>query len=205
VTILGHVQRGGAPSAFDRNLGTRCGHRAVHELLALGPDEDAKLVGIRENRITTSNLVDAVERTHSVADLLAEQRYDEAMELRGGSFVESHEILRTLVRAQPSAPEPGQRTRRIAVLHAGGPAPGMNTAVRAAVRLILDGGHEALPGLPRLRGAARRRGRARDLDVGQRVGLERWRRARHEPLATATGRPPGAGRTARGPTGSTAC
>jgi 6-phosphofructokinase 1 len=143
VTILGHVQRGGSPSAFDRNLGTRCGHRAVHELLALGPDEDAKLVGIRENRIMTSNLVDAVERTHSVADLLAEHRYDEAMQLRGGSFVESHEILRTLVRAQPSAPEPGQRTRRIAVLHAGGPAPGMNTAVRAAVRLILDGGHEA--------------------------------------------------------------
>lgn len=144
VTILGHVQRGGSPSAFDRNLGTRCGYRAVHELLALRPDEEAKLVGIRENRITTSNLVEAVERTHTVADLLAERRYDEAMELRGGSFGESLEILRTLVRAQPSDAEPGQRVARIAVLHAGGPAPGMNTAVRAAVRLVLDRGHEAL-------------------------------------------------------------
>jgi 6-phosphofructokinase 1 len=144
VTILGHVQRGGAASAFDRNLGTRCGYRAVHELLDLGPDEDAKLVGIRENRITTSDLVDAVERTHAVADLIAERRYDEAMELRGGSFVESLEILRTLVRAKPSEPVAGQRSARIAVLHAGGPAPGMNTAVRAAVRLILDRGHQTL-------------------------------------------------------------
>jgi 6-phosphofructokinase 1 len=144
VTILGHVQRGGAASAFDRNLGTRCGYRAVHELLALRPDEGAKLVGIRENRIATSDLVDAVERTHAVADLLDEQRYEEAMALRGGSFAESFETLRTLVRAQPSDPEPGRRALRLAVIHGGGPAPGMNTAVRAAVRIGLDRGHEML-------------------------------------------------------------
>ncbi len=29
VTVLGHVQRGGSPSAFDRNLGTLLGHAAV--------------------------------------------------------------------------------------------------------------------------------------------------------------------------------
>ncbi|WP_211262686.1 6-phosphofructokinase [Nitriliruptor alkaliphilus] len=148
VTILGHVQRGGAASAFDRNLGTRCGHRAVHELLALGPDEPAKLVGIRENRITTSDLLEAIERTHAVADLIQQKRYEEAMELRGGSFVESHATLRTLVRAQPRPPEEGERAGkrplRIAVLHGGGPAPGMNTAVRAAVRIGLDSGHEML-------------------------------------------------------------
>jgi 6-phosphofructokinase 1 len=144
VTILGHVQRGGAASAFDRNLGTRCGYRAVHELLALEPDEDAKLVGIRENRIMTSNLVEAVERTHAVADLLAERRYDEAMQLRGSSFAESLDTLRTLVRAQPSTATDDERVLRIAVLHGGGPAPGMNTAVRAAVRIGLDQGHEML-------------------------------------------------------------
>jgi 6-phosphofructokinase 1 len=144
VTILGHVQRGGAASAFDRNLGTRCGYRAVHELLALRPDEDAKLVGIRENRITTSVLVDSVERTHEVADLLAEHRYDEAMTLRGGSFRESFETIKMLVRTAPSPHEVGTRPLRLAILHAGGPAPGMNTAVRAAVRVGLDRGHEVL-------------------------------------------------------------
>ncbi|MEX0835236.1 MAG: 6-phosphofructokinase, partial [Nitriliruptor sp.] len=144
VTILGHVQRGGAASAFDRNLATRCGYRAVHELLALQPEDPAVLVGMRENRITTSNLVEAVERTHAVAELLDDQRYDEAMALRGGSFVESFDTLRTLVRAKPSAPEPGARQLRIGILHGGSPAPGMNTAVRAAVRLVLDRGHEVL-------------------------------------------------------------
>jgi 6-phosphofructokinase 1 len=143
VTILGHVQRGGAASAFDRNLGTRCGHIAVHQLLKLRPDEDAKLIGIRENRIATSNLVGAVERTHAVADLLDEGRYEEALALRGGSFAESLETLRTLVRAQPSTPADG-RAMRIAILHGGGPAPGMNTAVRAAVRIGLDLGHVML-------------------------------------------------------------
>jgi 6-phosphofructokinase 1 len=144
VTILGHVQRGGAASAFDRNLGTRCGYRAVHELLALRPDEDAKLVGIRENRITTSVLVDSVERTHEVADLLAGHRYDEAMTSRGGSFRESFETIKTLVRTAPSPHEVGTRPLRLAILHAGGPAPGLNTAVRAAVRVGLDRGHEVL-------------------------------------------------------------
>ena len=35
VTILGHVQRGGSPSAFDRYLGTVLGYAAVHRLLEL--------------------------------------------------------------------------------------------------------------------------------------------------------------------------
>jgi 6-phosphofructokinase len=37
VTVLGHVQRGGAPSAFDRYQGTVLGHAAVEELLDAYP------------------------------------------------------------------------------------------------------------------------------------------------------------------------
>ncbi|MFA9430658.1 6-phosphofructokinase [Egicoccus sp. AB-alg2] len=144
VTILGHVQRGGATSAFDRNLSTQCGYHAVHELLRLRPDEEPKLIGIRRNRIVSSRLMEAVELTHSVAAHLARQEYDEAMLLRGGSFAESFETLRTLVRAQPSPPIEGEPSLRLAVLHAGGPAPGMNTAARAAVRVGLDRGHTML-------------------------------------------------------------
>ncbi|HSK22267.1 MAG TPA: 6-phosphofructokinase [Egicoccus sp.] len=141
VTILGHVQRGGSASAFDRNLATQCGYHAVHELLRLAPDEAPKLIGIRGNRIATSPLMDAVERTRAVADHVERQEFDEAMLLRGGSFSESLETLRTLVRAQPSPPIEGEPSLRLAVLHAGGPAPGMNTAARAAVRVGLDRGH----------------------------------------------------------------
>jgi len=162
VTILGHVQRGGATSAFDRNLSTQCGFHAVHELLRLRPDEAPKLIGIRRNRIVSSPLMDAVERTHTVADHLAAQRFDDAMLLRGGSFAESFETLRTLVRAQPSPPIDGEPSLRLAVLHAGGPAPGMNTAARAAVRIGLDRGHTMLGVQRGLQGL--RDGQIRELD-----------------------------------------
>ncbi|TVP68173.1 MAG: 6-phosphofructokinase [Nitriliruptor sp.] len=154
ITILGHVQRGGSPSAFDRNLGTRCGYRAVQELAAGNAAEEAQLVGIRENRIVTSPLMQAVEKTQAVAGLLKEKRFDEAMELRGSGFVEAYETMRTLVRARPREADADQPAKRIAIVHGGGLAPGMNTAVRAAVRTIMDRGHTVLGihgGLPGLR------------------------------------------------------
>ena len=41
VTILGHVQRGGAPSAYDRWMSAvLVGHAAVEELLAAPPDRE---------------------------------------------------------------------------------------------------------------------------------------------------------------------
>jgi 6-phosphofructokinase 1 len=144
VTILGHVQRGGAPTAFDRNLSTLMGYAAVDEVLSAGPDSQPLLIGMRGNRIVRSPLMQCVEQTHSVADRLAAQDYEKAMELRGGSFRESFRTMRTLVRALPHPPQPGQKQFRLAVVHAGGPAPGMNTAVRAAVRLGLDRGHVML-------------------------------------------------------------
>ncbi|BAU29207.1 6-phosphofructokinase [Aneurinibacillus soli] len=48
VTVLGHVQRGGSPSAYDRMLGSRFGARAV-DLLQKG--EAGRMVGIQQNRI----------------------------------------------------------------------------------------------------------------------------------------------------------
>ena len=142
VTILGHVQRGGAPSAFDRYLGTVLGHAAVEQLLADEPGTPAQLIGIRENEVISSPLMEVVAQTHAVAERIRARDYDTAMLMRGGSFRESFGILRTLVRATPHAP-PGRRLR-LAVLHGGGPSPGMNTAVRVAVRLGADRGHTLL-------------------------------------------------------------
>ncbi len=144
VTILGHVQRGGSPTAFDRNLSTLLGYAAVEETLSATPDSEPRLIGMRGNRIVRSPLMDCVEQTHGVADTLAAQDYEKAMELRGGSFKEAFRTMRTLVRALPHPPEPGQEQFRLAVMHSGGPAPGMNTAVRAAVRLGRDSGHGTL-------------------------------------------------------------
>ncbi len=143
ITSLGHVQRGGAPSAFDRYLATVLGHAAVHQVAASGGGE-SQLIGIRENQIVSSSLTDCVAKTRDVARVIAERDYDTAMEMRGGSFRDSFRMIRTMVRAQPHPPRPGQQQLRLVVLHGGGPAPGMNTAVRVAVRVGADLGHTVL-------------------------------------------------------------
>jgi 6-phosphofructokinase 1 len=88
--------------------------------------------------------MDAVAKTKQVAKVIAAKDYEQAMAMRGGSFAESYRIFRTIMQAHPRDPEPGKRQLRLAVLHAGGPAPGMNTAVRVAARLAMDQGHTVL-------------------------------------------------------------
>jgi len=144
VTILGHVQRGGKPSAFDRNLGTRMGHAAVHAILDAKPSSDPQLVGIHGTQIITTPLMYCVEQTHAVADAIEAHDYEAALELRTPSFKEAFRTLRTFVRALPHTRDPNQKHYRFAVLNSGAPAPGMNTASRAAVRLGIDKGHVML-------------------------------------------------------------
>jgi 6-phosphofructokinase 1 len=144
VTILGHVQRGGAPSAFDRYLGTLLGHAAVERLLADAPGAPAQLVGIRGHQVVGSPLLDCIGQTRAVGERITAQDLDGAMRLRGGSFRDSFNILMTMQQAAPRPTAPGRRRFRLAVVHGGGPAPGMNTAVRAAVRLGLDRGYTVL-------------------------------------------------------------
>jgi 6-phosphofructokinase 1 len=143
VTVLGHVQRGGAPSAFDRFLGTLMGYAGVRQLLE-SPGDEPQLIGIRGHHLSRSPLMECVAATRSIGDVISDGRFDTAMEMRGGSFRDSYDLLRTMVQARPRRAEPGQRTLRLAVLHAGGAAPGMNTAARIAVRVALDRGHTML-------------------------------------------------------------
>ena len=144
ITILGHVQRGGSPSAFDRYLGTVQGYTAVDELLAQKPEQEPKLVGIRQQSVVRSSLMECVAQTQQIAEVIKAQEFDRALGMRGGSFSDSYRIFRTMLRSQPRPPQPGKRRLRLAIMHAGGLAPGMNTAVRASVRLGMDSGHTIL-------------------------------------------------------------
>lgn len=63
VTTLGHVVRGGVPTAFDRVLATRLGAGAV-ERLARG--ESGVLVGLVKNEIVSTPLADIAGRTKSI-------------------------------------------------------------------------------------------------------------------------------------------
>jgi 6-phosphofructokinase 1 len=141
VTVLGHVQRGGRPSAFDRNLGTLLGHEAVDAIMKARPQDEPLHIGIKGNRISQQPLMECVENTQAVTEAIAEKDYERAMDLRSSSFKDAFRTVRTIMRALPHAPTPGQKRFRIAVLNAGAPAPGMNTASRTFIRLGLDQGH----------------------------------------------------------------
>jgi 6-phosphofructokinase 1 len=141
VTVLGHVQRGGRPSAYDRILATMMGHEAVHALLTATPEDEPVVIGIRNNRMTRLPLMESVKKTQAVAEAVEAKDYERAMSLRSSSFKDAFKTFKTMVRALPHPVEREKKRYRIAVMNAGAPAPGMNTASRAAIRLGLDVGH----------------------------------------------------------------
>jgi len=141
ITVLGHIQRGGRPSAFDRNLGTLMGYEAVETILHARPEDEPVVIGIKNNRMIHLPLMESVLKTQAVAKAIAARDYKLAMSLRSSSFSQAFNTLRTMIRALPHPVEEGRKHYRIAVLNAGAPAPGMNTASRAAIRFGLDQGH----------------------------------------------------------------
>lgn len=60
VTNLGHIQRGGAPTAFDRILASRLGLAAVEGLMN---GEKNVMVGVIDNKITYTNLKLAISKS----------------------------------------------------------------------------------------------------------------------------------------------
>jgi len=70
VTILGHVQRGGTPSPFDRALATRFGVSAID---AVHQGAFGQMVSLQAGSIRLVSLADATARLKSVRqDLLQE-------------------------------------------------------------------------------------------------------------------------------------
>ncbi|MFZ5966444.1 MAG: 6-phosphofructokinase [Bacillota bacterium] len=63
LTILGHVQRGGSPTAFDRVLASRMGGRAVELLL---DNKTSRVVGIRGNDICDFDIDEALSMEKSI-------------------------------------------------------------------------------------------------------------------------------------------
>ena len=63
VSVLGHMQRGGAPSCFDRVLASRLGVKAVECLL---DKQSHQMVGLINNRIVASKIEDAIIRKHKI-------------------------------------------------------------------------------------------------------------------------------------------
>lgn len=141
VTILGHVQRGGSPSAYDRWCSTWLGHEAAMELVNATPDSTPHVIGIRGNRTAKLPLRETVQATLDLKEKVDRGDFDAALDARGASFADSVRNFHQMTNPNPSVEPKG---KRIAIVHGGGLAPGMNPAVRAAVRLGLARGYTML-------------------------------------------------------------
>uniref|UniRef100_A0A4W6FGI9 ATP-dependent 6-phosphofructokinase n=1 Tax=Lates calcarifer TaxID=8187 RepID=A0A4W6FGI9_LATCA len=138
VTVLGHVQRGGTPSAFDRILSSKLGVEAVVALLEASPDTPACVIGLSGNHAVRLPLMECVEMTKLVQTAMNEKRFNETIKLRGGSFENNWNIYKLLAFQRPAQ----SSNFSLAILNVGAPAPGMNAAVRSAVRIALAHGHK---------------------------------------------------------------
>jgi 6-phosphofructokinase 1 len=63
VSVLGHIQRGGSPTAFDRILGTRFGVKAID---LVRDNQFGKMVALSGNKIITVDLKDAVKELKTI-------------------------------------------------------------------------------------------------------------------------------------------
>ncbi|OUC40266.1 6-phosphofructokinase [Trichinella nativa] len=140
VTVLGHVQRGGNPSAFDRLLGSRMGAEAVLALMDTSPDAESCVIALDGNSIVRVPLMQCVERTQLVQKAMEEKNWDLAVRLRGRSFQRNLETYKLLAKLSPPTEKgnlSGGHIFTLAVMNVGAPACGMNAAVRSFVRNAL--------------------------------------------------------------------
>ncbi|XP_023346270.1 ATP-dependent 6-phosphofructokinase isoform X2 [Eurytemora carolleeae] len=153
ITVLGHVQRGGAPSAFDRILGCRMGAEAVLALMDATPETEACVVSLDGNAAVRVPLMACVEKTQAVTKAMADKNWELAVKLRGSSFQRNLDTYRMLTKLNPGVSVNGVKPPsgltdcpgwNLAVMHCGAPCCGMNAAVRSFTRNCIFSGNNPL-------------------------------------------------------------
>merc|ERR1740128_1041050 len=142
VTVLGHVQRGGAPSAFDRVLGSRMGAESVLALVEAKPETEPCVVTLVGNVAIRVPLMACVEKTQAVTKAMAEKNWELATQLRGKSFQGCLDTFKMLSRLKPPAVTGEKTGWRLAIINIGSPCCGMNAAVRSFARNCIVAGNQ---------------------------------------------------------------
>ena len=147
ITVLGHIQRGGKPSAYDRILGTRMGAAASLVLYHANREISPTMIALQGNEIVEVPLMKFVSITRSIDTALKECQFERVKELRGRGFQNNLKIMKKLEACSaPVCQEASAEGPKycLAVMNVGAPAGGTNSATRAFVRLALYGGHRVL-------------------------------------------------------------
>jgi 6-phosphofructokinase 1 len=144
VTILGHVQRGGSPSAIDRIQSSRQGSAAVDMILSEQAFASPKIILSCGNKLKFDPLLETIQKNDKINEAIESCDFKTAMDLRGDLYKEIYQVSKVLMKPAITLPVRDEGMPRLAILHSGAPAPGMNAAVRAAARLAIDGGYEMI-------------------------------------------------------------
>ncbi|EQB61559.1 6-phosphofructokinase (phosphofructo-1-kinase isoenzyme a) [Vairimorpha apis BRL 01] len=91
---LGHVQRGGPTSAFDRILGTLSGIKAFEELFT---DLVPRVVLFKDGDLDLYELEHIIEMNDSLKKYQQEKQYNKIIQLRGNLFKTLHRIYNTII------------------------------------------------------------------------------------------------------------
>ncbi len=142
LTVLGHVQRGGPPSAFDRVLSARLGVAAVDRLLDEPDVVHRHMVGVRKNRVVSTPLSEVIEKSREIQTLIESGDFAKARELRGEAFGTMLELVEALMAPCPSREAGGEGS--VVLMTGGADSPGMNAAISIAARRLLDRGVQVL-------------------------------------------------------------
>jgi 6-phosphofructokinase 1 len=134
VTVLGHVQRGGSPSSYDRYIATLTGNKAVKTLML--DNEGPVVIGMDGMKVNCTPLLEAVQKTRSIPSFLKKGDFKSVLEYRGGEF---QDMLKALFYIQEPVPK-NTTGVKVGVINIGASAPGMNGCVKILIQAGLHNG-----------------------------------------------------------------
>ncbi|KAM0673925.1 hypothetical protein GVAV_002443 [Gurleya vavrai] len=126
---LGHVQRGGGPSAFDRILATIYGCKAVESMIS-DQNSNSLMMAIKGSDYLSIDLKKVLEDNEKIKKYQKENNFIKIMEERGKVFNRAFNIHEKLRLGNENISKKG----KIAILHEGSRAGGMNVALHVIVR-----------------------------------------------------------------------
>ncbi|XP_025190972.1 ATP-dependent 6-phosphofructokinase-like, partial [Melanaphis sacchari] len=140
VTVLGHVQRGGSPSAFDRILASRMGAHAVVCLLEATKTSEPKVVCLNANTIEHQSLMKCVKNTLEISKAIEQKDFDKALKLRGQSFGQNLVTYKQMIHKEIINLD-GKVTL---ILNIGGSSNGINALMYSIVRASIASKHRVI-------------------------------------------------------------
>ena len=146
VTTLGHIQRGGSPSALDRYLGTIQGITATVSLIENESRNSLSFVVVtNENHVSCRLISECVQNTKQINIDLRERRFEQVFRARDPEFRFLYDLqTRFCSQALHSEEKLEEHRLKIALVNVGAPCGGMNSANAAVAKYSISVGHKII-------------------------------------------------------------